>query len=95
MALIECTECKTMISDKAESCPKCGAPRRGTVTTQQTGKRFKAAQLVGVLMICIGMVWLIVGAQAETPAVGAPVVLFILGFIVYLVARFRAWWSHG
>lgn len=27
MALITCTECKTEISDKAASCPKCGAPR--------------------------------------------------------------------
>ena len=26
MALIQCTECGAMISDRAESCPKCGAP---------------------------------------------------------------------
>ena len=27
MALIKCPECGNMISDKAEKCPKCGAPR--------------------------------------------------------------------
>ena len=26
MALIECAECKHQVSDKAASCPKCGAP---------------------------------------------------------------------
>lgn len=26
MALTTCTECKTDISDKASTCPKCGAP---------------------------------------------------------------------
>lgn len=28
MALIECTECKEQISDKADTCPKCGAPQK-------------------------------------------------------------------
>ncbi|MFQ9295063.1 MAG: double zinc ribbon domain-containing protein [Bacteroides fragilis] len=26
MALIKCSECGNMVSDKAISCPKCGAP---------------------------------------------------------------------
>lgn len=26
MALIECKECQSQISDKAESCPQCGCP---------------------------------------------------------------------
>ena len=26
MALINCAECKTEVSDKAEACPKCGSP---------------------------------------------------------------------
>ena len=30
MALIKCYECKTEISDKAESCPHCGAKPRKT-----------------------------------------------------------------
>lgn len=28
MALIECTECKTQISDEALTCPKCGKPQK-------------------------------------------------------------------
>ncbi len=30
MALIECPECKTIISDQATACPKCGMPRQAS-----------------------------------------------------------------
>jgi len=32
MALIECGECKRQVSDKAASCPGCGAPINGIAT---------------------------------------------------------------
>ena len=35
MALIECNECGTQMSDKAQSCPKCGAPNPNAAPTQQ------------------------------------------------------------
>ena len=35
MALINCSECGTQMSDKAQTCPKCGAPNPEAVPTQQ------------------------------------------------------------
>lgn len=97
MALIQCPECATSISDLAAACPKCGAPvpRNTTtptgavVTTQQTGKRFKAAELVGALMVAGGVV------ACTAQSTGAATFLLVVGLVVYLGARVGAWWSHG
>lgn len=37
MALIKCTECGQMVSDKAESCPHCGAPIERKVKCEDCG----------------------------------------------------------
>ncbi|MGH2524885.1 MAG: zinc ribbon domain-containing protein [Anaerolineales bacterium] len=96
MALIDCEECGTKISDKAKACIKCGAPigephAHGpkVVTTQQTGKKYKGLQLLGALLISAG----VVSCTAKEP--GAAAGLWITGLIVYLGARFSAWWNHG
>jgi len=34
MALIECSECKGQVSDKAEACPHCGTPVEGGVQAE-------------------------------------------------------------
>ena len=36
MALIRCQECNKEVSDKANSCPGCGAPINNTIVQQQT-----------------------------------------------------------
>lgn len=89
MALTTCSECGTQISDKAAACPKCGAPRAGVVTTQQTAKRFKGAQLLGAAVMSAGMVALVAGAA------GWGAGLMMAGLGIFLVARARAWWAHG
>ena len=38
MALIHCRECGSQISDKAKSCPKCGAPVFVSVSQKTDGK---------------------------------------------------------
>ena len=38
MALIKCTECGQMVSDKASTCPKCGAPIVVPVTCKECGQ---------------------------------------------------------
>jgi hypothetical protein len=35
MALIKCSECQQTISDKAESCPHCGAPQKSAAVVEQ------------------------------------------------------------
>ena len=42
MALIKCTECGSMISDKAHSCPKCGAPVEHLVKCEDCGAEYTA-----------------------------------------------------
>ena len=42
MALIECTECGKMISDKASACPHCGCPVEKKVTCEECGSLFPA-----------------------------------------------------
>ena len=39
MALIQCTECGAMISDKAKSCPKCGCPVEHDDQVEETSNR--------------------------------------------------------
>jgi hypothetical protein len=99
MALIDCEECGVQVSDKAPACIKCGAPLNSTltalgpaagiVTTQQTGKRYKGAQLIGAVMMCAG----VISCSAHEPGVAAG--LTLVGLVVFLGARMGAWWNHG
>ena len=53
--LILCTECKIEISDKAEKCPKCGAP-----APDWTDKHPVIAVVVGfsiIGVIAYGLIW--------------------------------------
>lgn len=59
MAMIECKECKTPISNKAKTCPKCGAK-----VPQKTGLLTKLVAVV----IGIGVIGAIVGQSNAPPA---------------------------
>lgn len=89
MALTSCRECGAKVSTQAEACPKCGAPQRGTVTTQQTAKRYKGAQLAGAAMLVIGLFAMFNGGLSWGS------LLTLLGLVVFIGARFLAWWNHG
>lgn len=64
MALIECGECNGKVSDKAASCPHCGAPVMQLAdvvdtgdrltTTQQTSKQLKEQVLWAYLVMFAG-----------------------------------------
>ncbi len=75
MALINCPECDTSISDKAPSCPKCGV-----VLIKKDPDRRNKTQNMGCLIVVIGMV---VMGVTPLPSVGAFV--FGLGFLVLIV----------
>ena len=98
MALVECGECGTSISDRAVACVKCGAPvgalaaplgASTITTTQQTSKPYKAGQLAGGVLLAVGVVLAVGGAQL----MGGFAML--LGLVVYLGARMGAWWNNG
>jgi len=102
MALINCPECNSEVSDKAISCPKCGCPIASPstqditpvqpeepTTIQATQKSFKGTMLAGSIVCGIGFACFI----AKAPGPG--VFFIVLGFIVYFSGRFGAWWSTG
>lgn len=106
MALIHCAECNREISDRAVSCPGCGAPiaaqpsgpdsAEAVQTIQATGKSWKGQQLLAFLLIAIG-VFVAVGWGAAGSGTGAAAgsIMFIVGFIWFIGARVGAWWHHG
>jgi len=99
MAMIECPECLTPISNKSKVCIKCGAPVvdaevstvpvNGVVVTEQTGKTYKGLQLLGVLIVSAGTVSCVAHDTAMSSG------LWVLGIVIYVGARFGAWWNHG
>ena len=97
MALIECPECGKEISEQAVSCPQCAYPiqtqsamyEHPVQTIEQTGKKWKAGQLVGAFM----MVAAPVSLALESPTLA--IALFFFGLAVYVGFRVGAWWGHG
>ncbi len=105
MALIKCNECNQEVSDKAESCPKCGAPIASAQetkaagvqirTVQETSKKFKLQSLLSISLIIIGFVSLsVTSSNPQNEPSTIPVLLIVFGLIWYVVNRFRVWWHH-
>lgn len=68
MALIQCVECATQISDQATVCPKCGAPRK-VVVIKPAKKRtsFGALLLVAVsIVVGAGVLMKLTGFEPPT-----------------------------
>jgi len=105
MVLIKCPECSREVSDKAPTCPKCGAPIAAAsvdrevgvnlTTVQATSKRLKAQMLLAVLSLSVGIVWVILAVNAsERGSLAVPTSLFVGGLVWYAIIRFRIWWHH-
>ena len=106
MALIACPDCPTLVSDRAPTCPKCGAPIAGRgeavasgaalTTIQETSKRLKGQILMASLCFWVGLIWVFASAgQPDSPlSTGFPRLLCFAGLIWYIVTRFRIWGHH-
>lgn len=98
MPLIECPDCGKQVSDAAVSCPQCGRPiapaqaaaPQAVQTVQATSKDWKALRAIGAAMCFFGLL-AIPAFDEKTPAAVAA----LLGLVLYLFARFGAWWNHG
>jgi uncharacterized membrane protein YvbJ len=103
MPLIACPDCSTEVSDRAPTCPKCGAPIAGRAeavatgvsltTTQQTSKQLKLHMLLASLCFWVGLVWLIFSSTADAPSFVA-IILLLVGIVWYISTRSRIWWHH-
>jgi len=65
MALVECTECKKQINDKAENCPHCGAQIKAhTVSKQKKWHERTSVTLcvaAGLIVVAFGFIHIITG----------------------------------
>jgi len=89
VALISCSECGKEVSDKAASCPNCGAPIAGVSSVSlnpqshakvtRTGAKWEG---IGFILIVIGLIMAIAGQR-----VGG--LLMVAGFVVFIIGRFK------
>ena len=97
MPLTICPDCNTQVSDRAPACPKCGHPFAAQ-TVQATGKKWKALQLVGGLVLGFGLLttctFLMVGSAGGGELTG-PAWTAAAGLVLYLSGRLGGWWFHG
>lgn len=90
MAIIQCNECQREISDKATSCPSCGAPGAAAATapnshvnTTREGGKY---ELAGFLMIIVGMITAM-GSEGLLSSIGGSAMA--VGFCVFIYGRFN------
>lgn len=92
MALITCQECEKEVSDKAATCPNCGAPINDKTTEiEMTNKSLKFYILIsffGVFFVA-PFFWFIIKDFAIASAIG------IFSLAVFVCSKVASWWRHG
>jgi len=97
MALIKCFECRKEISEKAKACPHCGAPLKQTIEvdrnvinepikTTETKRKGGSYELVGFLLILVGMGSCVAGGDAGFTF---GFICVSVGFVIFLFGRFQ------
>ena len=94
MALISCNECGNQVSEKATSCPNCGAPisdnntvslKPGSkVKVTRSGLKWEAA---GFILIAISIFKITAEVIRDKGYIG--VVMFLVGIVLFLIGRFK------
>ena len=62
-------------------------------TVELISKRLKAHQVVAVLLMVTGGVWMYSSAELGEPSATGALFLFV-GMLWWLVTRVRIWWHH-
>lgn len=110
MALIECPECGQNVSERAPTCPNCGAPilksreeksiNTKLNTIQQTSKRLKSHVLISSLMMIIGFILLLPAICSSSNSDSPSAVFYIAlpitiaGLAWLIFTKLRIWWHH-
>ena len=72
-----------------------------TVTTQVTGKLWKALRLVGMTIMLVSIAMFVVAMNAADQnanlalVAGGILLFFFVGLPAYVLSRIGAWWFHG
>ena len=90
MALVTCPECSAHVSAAAGACAKCGYPFRSAGVVQRTSG-LGAIKGVATLMVLAGLVGIIVvkAGEPNRPAAAGCLCVLVVGFVLFVVARFR------
>lgn len=68
MAIIPCSECAHQVSDRAASCPSCGAPVAHAAKTRPRGRLISRILIAFMALWTLGtLVWLLVPSGASDP----------------------------
>jgi uncharacterized membrane protein YvbJ len=90
MALRPCAECGKEVSEKAASCPNCGAPISGNSGVLLNPQSHTKVTRTGAKWEGIGFILIIVGMISAMMAQGGfGGLLLVLGFIVFIIGRFK------
>ena len=66
------------------------------IVTEQTAKKWKMLQLLGVVGILLGSAVAAFGFTSDSPSgVVIGVIILVLASPLYAFGRFLAWWHHG
>ncbi len=90
MALIKCSECGKEVSEKAATCPNCGAPiasgqeisidPKSHARVTRTGAKWEG---IGFILILLG----IIIAIAANGILGG--IIAFAGFVIFIIGRFK------
>ena len=99
MTLMQCTECKSQISDKADACPNCGNPinqknaENSIQTIQETGKSLKLHYILSISLWLIGFFTAML-SERKSLLFYTGIAIFAIGVLWFLITKFRMWWNH-
>ena len=89
MALISCSECGKEVSEKAYSCPNCGAPISSNPSVSPNPQPHAKVKRAGAKWEAVGFILIVVGMLMAIAKVGSGVFLLVVGFTVFLIGRFK------
>lgn len=83
MALIQCAECKQIISDQATSCPHCGFPlvSYDVNTQKKSSVAYIVVTIIGCIVLGIGCFCMIIGFGVQA------LILFLVGAILMGISK--------
>jgi len=89
MALISCSECGKEVSDKAASCPNCGAPIAGEPSVSLNSQSHAKVTRTGAKWEGMGFILIVIGLIMAIAGQGVGGLLMAVGFVVFIVGRFK------
>jgi len=68
------------------------------ILIEATSKKWKKMYLQAMLFLCVGVTSCVAAVKSEPPSGGMMTfasICWLMGIIIYIRARFGAWWHHG